>query len=164
MATGREMQLTKQVGEYLVAAELCRRGFIATTFTGNVPEFDLLAIDEGYRTQPIQVKASNGHTWQFQLNRYLDIEVSDDGIQTIHGKKQLDEPDLICIFVRLVALGKDEFYIFRLADLQGLILDGHARYLKKHGGRRPRNPASMHTAVSTENLAPYRDNWDLLEQ
>ena len=46
MATGRENHLVKQVGEYLVAAELCRRGFIATTFTGNVPEFDLLAIDE----------------------------------------------------------------------------------------------------------------------
>lgn len=49
MATSREMQPIKQVGEYLVAAKLCRRGFIATTFTGNIPEFDLLAIDDDYR-------------------------------------------------------------------------------------------------------------------
>jgi hypothetical protein len=27
------------VGEYLVAAEVCRRGLIATTFTGNVPHY-----------------------------------------------------------------------------------------------------------------------------
>jgi len=37
------MQLTKQVGEYLVAAEVCRRGLIATTFTGNVPHYDIIA-------------------------------------------------------------------------------------------------------------------------
>jgi hypothetical protein len=45
MATGRDNQLTKQVGEYLVAAEVCRRGFIATTFTGNVPHYDIIASD-----------------------------------------------------------------------------------------------------------------------
>jgi hypothetical protein len=163
MATGREMQLTKQVGEYLVAAELCRRGLIATTFTGNVPEFDLLAIDGDYRTQPVQVKAIRHRTWQLQLNHFLDIEVTDDGIQLIHGRKELDKPGMICVFVKLVSLGEDEFYIFRLSDLQELILDGHTKYLEKHGGRRPRNPASMHTAVSTTDLAPFRDNWDVLE-
>jgi len=36
MATGRSMQLTKQVGEYLASAELCRRGLISTTFTGHL--------------------------------------------------------------------------------------------------------------------------------
>ena len=46
MATGRSMQLTKMAGEYLVCAELCRRGLLATTFTGNVPEFDILATDK----------------------------------------------------------------------------------------------------------------------
>ena len=38
MAEGRKIQLTKQIGEYLVCAELGRRGFISTTFTGNVPK------------------------------------------------------------------------------------------------------------------------------
>lgn len=40
------MQLIKMIGEYLVCAELCRRELIATTSTGNVPEFDILATDE----------------------------------------------------------------------------------------------------------------------
>jgi hypothetical protein len=60
MATGREMQLARQVGEHLVAAELGRRGYVATPFAGNVPMFDLLAADiRGYAI-PIQVKAIKG--------------------------------------------------------------------------------------------------------
>jgi len=43
MATGRNMQLTKMLGEYLVCAELCRRESLAATFTENVPEFDIFA-------------------------------------------------------------------------------------------------------------------------
>ena len=35
MPSGRNNQLLGATGEYLVAAELCRRGLIATTFTGN---------------------------------------------------------------------------------------------------------------------------------
>jgi hypothetical protein len=34
--TGREMQLTRQIGEHLVAAELGRRGYVATPFAGNI--------------------------------------------------------------------------------------------------------------------------------
>ena len=41
MATGRQVQLTKQVGEYLVAAELSRRGLLTATFAGNVPAYDI---------------------------------------------------------------------------------------------------------------------------
>ena len=43
MTTGRNNKLVGQTGEYLVAAELSRRGLIATTFTGNVPYYDIIA-------------------------------------------------------------------------------------------------------------------------
>jgi hypothetical protein len=42
-ASGRNNQLTRQVGEHLVVAELARLGYVATPFSGNVPTFDLLA-------------------------------------------------------------------------------------------------------------------------
>jgi len=45
MATGRSNQLIKQMGEYLVACELARRGLVVATFSGNVPDFDLIATD-----------------------------------------------------------------------------------------------------------------------
>ncbi len=57
VTTGQRMQQIKQAGEYLVAAELCRRGFIATTFTGNVPHYDIIAADNQEHDVHIQVKA-----------------------------------------------------------------------------------------------------------
>lgn len=161
MATGRSMQLTKQVGEYLVAAELCRRRLIATTFTGNVPDFDILAIDEQYRTVPIQVKTIRGVSWQFDAGKFLKIQ-KNNGRQEVTGKTNLPYADLLCIFVRLVRQGQDEFYIFRIRDLQDIIDGQYRGFLKSKEGVRPRNPGSTHTAVWPTQLAQFRDNWDLL--
>ena len=77
MATGRSTQLTRQVGEHLVAAELGRRGLIAAPFAGNVPLFDLLAADEHGNSIPIQVKAINGPSWQFRITQFLEVRVQD---------------------------------------------------------------------------------------
>jgi len=163
MVTGRSMQLTKQVGEYLVSAELCRLGFIATTFTGNVPEFDILAIDEEHKTKPVQVKAIRGGSWQFDAKKFLDISIR-DGVQTINGKKVLSNPDLICIFVLVISQGKDKFYVFKLKDLQDVIYKEYTTWLNKHGGRRPKNPDSTHVSVSPDDLTKYQDKWELLKQ
>ena len=57
MATGRTSKLVGQTGEYLVAAELSRRGLIATTFTGNVPHYDIIASVTG---QPMRWAAPRG--------------------------------------------------------------------------------------------------------
>lgn len=46
MASGRSNKIVGQTGEYLVAAELGRRGLIATAFTGNVPHYDIIASDD----------------------------------------------------------------------------------------------------------------------
>lgn len=162
MATGRTMQLTKQIGEYLVAAELCRRGFIATTFTGNVPDFDILAIDAQYTTVPIQVKTIRGVSWQFDARSFLEIEIHNNERQEVTGKTNLPCPDLLCIFVRLVRQGQDEFYIFRIRDLQDIIDRMYRGFLESKGGVRPRNPRSTHTAVWPKQLAQFRDNWDLV--
>ena len=72
MATGRGNQLTKQAGEYLVAAEVCRRGFIAATFTGNVPHYDIIASNSTGGHQAIQVKAIVSGSWQFDISRFVD--------------------------------------------------------------------------------------------
>jgi hypothetical protein len=82
MGSGRKNQLTKQIGEYLVAAELCRRGLIATTFTGNVPDFDIIATDERFETIPIQVKTIWGGSWQLDASKFIKIEKIDIDINT----------------------------------------------------------------------------------
>jgi hypothetical protein len=94
MATGLSTQLTRQIGEHLVAAKLGRMGYVAAPFAGNVPLFDLLAADERGFTIPIQVKAINGTSWQYQADDFLEIELL-DGFQHVRGEKQLLNPDLV---------------------------------------------------------------------
>jgi hypothetical protein len=161
MTTGRQNQLTKQTGEYLVCAELCRRGYIATSFTGNVPDYDIIAINENNKAIPIQVKTIRSGTWQLNGRSYLDIEITVNKKQLIK-KRDLPDKDLVHIFVKLAENGNDEFYIFRLKDLQDLVYNGYKSYLDSHDGKRPKNPESTHIDVSREQLSVYRDNWELL--
>lgn len=164
MATGREMQITKQVGEYLVAAELGRQGFITTTFTGNIPDFDILAINNEFETIPIQVKTIKGETWQFDAERFLDISISGENVQTVRGKVELKNPDLICIFVKIDSYGKDQFYIFKLKELQDIIFYKYNKHLESKKGIRPKNPKSTHVNVTPEDLVKYLNNWPLTRQ
>ena len=103
MATGHNTQLTRQIGEHLVVAELGRRGLIAAPFAGNVPLFDLLVADKSGHSIPVQVKAINGGSWQFNIQQFLRVEV-DDGRQNELGNVRLTMPDLICILVLLRVL------------------------------------------------------------
>ena len=64
MKTGRSKYLTKQAGEYLVAAELSRRGYIATTFTGNVPDYDIIAVDDSGGVDLIPGRLRYGRTYR----------------------------------------------------------------------------------------------------
>jgi len=157
MATGRSTQLTRQIGEHLIVAKLGRFGYMATPFAGNVPDFDLLIADgEGHST-PVQVKAINGGSWQFSISKFLDVEIVDD-VQFVKGKHKLAYPNLVCVFVQLADDEKDDFFIFQLKDLQ--------EYFSKSykGGRRSKNPQSLHCAILPKDLEQYRNNWSLIEK
>ena len=72
MATGRGNKIVGQAGEYLVAAELSRRGLIATTFTGNVPHYDIIASDESGKHVSVQVKDKSANSRRANINtQYL---------------------------------------------------------------------------------------------
>jgi hypothetical protein len=154
------MQLARQIGEHLVAAELGRRGYIATPFAGNVPLFDLLVADKQGRSIPIQVKTIRTGAWQFNARTFLDIDIV-DGEQTVRGKVALPNPDLVCILMLLKDDRNDEFFICRLRDLQ----DHFFRVYK--GGRRVRNPESTHCAVLPKDMEMFRvgrtdETWELI--
>jgi len=163
MATGRDIQLTKMVGEYLVAAELCRRGLLATTFAGNVPDFDIVAVTKSLRSIPIQVKASAKGDWHLRANSFLDIDYNEKTkTQRITRMKDLNR-NLLYVFVKLKTndKDKDQFYILRAKDLQAIIFNNYKEWLRKCGGKRPKNPKSMHTAIRLEDILGYQDNWNL---
>jgi hypothetical protein len=159
MGSGRRAQLLKQAGEYLVAAELCRRGFTATTFTGAMPWFDILAAHENGVGFPVQVKAIAGSAWQLRITRYCDVEV-DAGKQELLGKVMLPHPDMLCVFVQIAEYGRDRFYVLKHCEFQDVVFDHYDRYLKRHGGRRPQAPESLHCAIRPPELKRFEDAWD----
>lgn len=163
MATGRSLQLTKQVGEYLVAAELCRRGLIATTFTGNVPDYDIVAIsDEGKRVL-VQVKAIRGGSWQFS-NARVFLRIEQKGKRQIPGRLTTPRyPDLICVFVLLDSYGKDGFFVIKWVDFQKLVAKHYRANLKRLGGVRPRRHDSYHAGIKYDDLADFEGRWDIID-
>ena len=164
MRSGRSNQLTKQLGEYLVVAELARRNVLATTFTGNVPHYDILATDCVGHSLAIQVKTINGGAWQLDITKFVNVEQVGER-QVLGSNTKEPHPGLICVFV--VAgpeYGHDEFYVLGWNDLQEVVINDYRQYLDRCDGRRTEKHDSHHTAFKPEKLARFKDNWDLIRQ
>jgi hypothetical protein len=164
MATGRSNYLTKQTGEYIVAAELSRRGFIATTFTGNVPWYDIVAVDSLGGHALVQVKAIAADSWQLNVGQFADVAL-EGRKQVIQGQRDEPYPGLVCVMVRIAPPDSgrvDQFFILPWRELGQIVIDGHSRFLEKHGGIRPRNPESLHVALHPEALAKWEGRWQVL--
>ena len=157
MATGLNTQLTRQIGEHLVTAELGRRGIIATPFSGNVPGIDILALANGV-VASIQVKAINKDSWQFDVRSFLDVTLSATR-QKINGPNANLDRKIICVFVVLGASSaEDAFYIFRLGWLQDYFQTTY------QGRKLPLNIQSFHCAIWTRDLKPHLGKWSLIER
>lgn len=164
MATGRSNKLVGQAGEYLVAAELSRRGLIATTFTGNVPHYDIIASDETGRHVSVQVKAGRGTSWQFGDVRNF-CEITFDGKRQVIGKpKVCPVRRLVVVFVKIEADGHDRFYILTWERLRDLLIRGHETFLGRHDGVRPQRWDSLHSAIMEKVLHRYQDKWDTIDK
>jgi len=164
MATGRGNKLVGQTGEYLVAAELSRRGLIATTFTGNVPHYDIIASDEAGRHVSVQVKASRSGSWQFgDISRYCEITF-DGKRQVIGTPKPTPVKRLIVVFVKIEEDGNDRFYILTWESLRDLLVKHHMDFLGQHNGVRPKRWDSLHSVISESDLQPYLDKWESIEK
>jgi len=165
MATGWGMQLTKQAGEYLVAGELCRRGYLAATFSGNVRDYDIIALSEGGKAFTVQVKTILGGAFQVgDARRFIEIpQVGEDGLQRVNGLVDLRD-DSVWVFVYLAGQEPPAYFVTTARDVQQLVFDGYKWNLERHGWRRPRNPYTTHHALSIADLERYRDNWGLIER
>lgn len=149
-------QTTKQAGEYRVAAELCRRGMMATTFAGNMPGFDVLAVRPDSKSFYVQVKASVTPGWQCGCNGDF-VQIGErEGVSVIEGKTTPLLPDLIWVFVTLDSTG-DRFYVLRHSDLHDIVHEKCVAYF----ARRPKiRPPSEPADISVSELASYLDQWD----
>lgn len=164
MATGRSNKLVGQTGEYLIAAELSRRGLVATTFTGNVPHYDIIASDESGRHVSIQVKASRGSSWQFgNITDYCEVTFNGKR-QVVSHAKPCPVRRLVVAFVKVAEDGNDSFYILPWDRLRDLLVDHHKLFLARHDGVRPKKWNSLHCAIDEGTLRRYRDKWDTVEK
>jgi hypothetical protein len=164
MATGRSNKLVGQTGEYLVAAELSRRGYIATTFTGNVPDYDIIASNEKGKHVSVQVKASSGSSWQFRdVSRFF--EISFKGRHQIVGRpKRCPVQHLVVVFVVIGAKREDRFYILKWTTLRNLLIKHHKTFLAEHGGKRPKKWDSLHCAILEKTMKRHLDKWDVIKR
>jgi hypothetical protein len=166
MASGWSNKKVGQIGEFLFSAEVARRlDCIATPFASNVPIFDVLVTDEALTTIPVQVKAASGGSWQFNAEKFLEIEFDESSeTQRVVGPLALADPDLVHAFVWI---GKSErlevrFFILTLGEFQDVLSRAHRRWLDKHAGHRPRNWQSTHCLVHIADLNPYEDAWETI--
>lgn len=162
MATGRSNQLIKQVGEYLVACELARRGLLVAAFSGNVPDFDLIATDFKGSSCPIQVKTIKGGAWQFSIDKFVDLTF-DGRKQLIGDKKPLPIPQLVCVFVLVgEKYGEDQFFVLEWSKVQDILIANHTSWLHSHGGVRPKKFDSLHCSIVQTDLQGYKGNWSVI--
>ena len=151
---------TQQAGEYLAAAELTRAGATCATFAGNVRHFDLIASGPGGYV-PVQVKAKRAGDWQLNIEDFAEVTFAGDK-QIVGTPRPAPVPGLFYVFVHIGTYGSDEFFVLDWLTLRDRIVKSHTAWLAEHGGRRPKNPTSMHTTISVEELADFRNRWDLI--
>lgn len=134
-------------GEYFVAAELSRRGYVASVTLRNTKGIDILASNvNATKSVGIQVKTSQGTGKDWVLNKKVENETA---------------TNLFFVFVRLNGLATAEYYIVPRADVAVFARKTHEQWLsgKRRDGK-PHKDGNMRKFADLEGK--YRDRWDLL--
>jgi len=154
--------LAKQVGEHAVASELGRRGVVATTFSGNMPDFDILGIRADNSQIQVQVKATRApeKSWFCGDSKsFFEIEAT-DGQERVVSHRAPYPNDFYWVFVQIATeRSEDQFFILTDTELVSLSRQIADAWLAGKAGRRLSvNPVVLDTVA----LAPFRDKWDTI--
>ena len=115
--------LSGVAGEYLVAAELSRRGYIASITLRNTRGIDILASNaDATRSAGIQVKTNQRSSRSWVLNEKVEREV----------QSELAD-NLFFVFVCLNDLGPPAFHIVSRKEVARYCHESHQRWLKAPG-------------------------------
>jgi hypothetical protein len=143
--------LSGVAGEYLVAAELSRRGYIASITLRNTRGVDILVSNaDATRSVGVQVKTSQSPTPSWLLSEKIERPV----------RGSLAE-NLFFVFVCLNGLGAPSYHIVSRKDVARYCRGRHQRWLKTPGrkGQAHRdNPMRRFDDLNGR----YRDKWELL--
>jgi len=166
MATGIENKLTGQIGEHLVSAVLGTLGFYASPYSGNVPGFDITAVNsDSLESFPIQVKTSNsGALVQSTIDKWCSHKLDANNNQSIGEFIELKHPDLIWVMVRIKDGGIEgtRFFICKESQIQEKLVSRYTAFMEKHNFRRPGGGASKQAVLNINDLVEFENNWDIL--
>jgi len=135
-------------GEYFVAAELSRRGYIASITLRNTRGVDILASNEiASRQVGIQVKSNQGNSRDWILSPKAEIYFA---------------PNLFYAFVNLkMAQERPDFFIVPSQIVADHVRVGHARWLKELGKRgQPHKDSTVRKFQDQDGI--YLEAWALL--
>ena len=140
-------------GEYFVAAELSRRGYLASITLRNSRGVDILATNrDATKSVAIQVKTNQRGVAEWILNEKVEKSTGDDFLPE----------NLFFVFVNLPPSGDaPSYHIIARREVARLAKEGHERWLATpgRGGRlHSNNPIRKFKDIEGK----YRDRWDLL--
>lgn len=135
-------------GEYYVAAELSRRGYVASLTLRNTKGIDILASNvDATRTVGIQVKTHQGRGAEWVLSKKTeDAELADN---------------LYFVFVSLNNDAAPSFHIVPREVVVQYISSNHAKWLATPGRHGQAHQDSAMRKFK-DQTGEYRDRWDLL--
>ena len=135
-------------GEYFVAAELSRRGYICSVTLKNTKGIDILVCNEdATKTLGIQVKTNQINRSEWVLNEKCE--------------KMTDE-NIFYVFVSLRTIDElPEFYIVPSIVVAEFTTFNHSKWLSEKGKKgQQRNDSTMRKFRDVEK--EYLNRWDLL--
>jgi len=147
MQKRRNHILTGVSGEYFVAAELSRMGYVATLTLRNTRGIDILVSNQDATISVgIQVKTNRGRNKSWLLTE----------------KAEADSAENLCyVFVNLNGNASPEYHIVPRTIVAEYVKSTHQAWLKAPGrGGKPHRDNAMRNFHDGENK--YLNSWDLL--
>ena len=136
-------------GEYFVAAELSRRGYICSVTLKNTRGIDILVCNEdGSKTLGVQVKTNQINKREWILNE---------------KSEKMNDKNLFYVFVNLIARDTlPEFYVVPSKVVAKYTSTNHKKWLETKGVKgQKRNDSSMRKFQ--DNIQEYLNRWELLK-
>ncbi len=134
-------------GEYFVAAELSRRGYVASLTLRNTRGIDILVSNrDATKSVGIQVKTSQGRRAHWLLNKKAEADLAEN---------------LFYVFVCLPKVESPVFYVVPREVVVRYVRESHRKWLGTPGrGGRRHVDNDMRNFKDPEGS--YKDRWDLL--
>jgi len=132
--------LTALAGEFLVAGNLCLRGYVASLTLKNYPKVDIFCLNpKNGKQAAIQVKTKRGGR-----EYYIPEDVGES-----------NQP---YVFVYIHRDDKVDFYVVPSEEVTRLSATEREEFLQKH----PHVSREQPRMLSIQAIRAYKDRWDLL--